>query len=76
MITIFTVVGEHREHPNRLLLLGEDSQYYVQALSDNSPVPVELDDGWVLDGMVLPLDDLVDPLLPTVRAWQEETPAG
>lgn len=49
MIDLFAVVGEHRENPNRLLLLGADGQHYDFVLPDGTTVPVEPDDGWIVD---------------------------
>ena len=50
MTTVLAVVGEHREDPNRLLLLGADGQLYGLALPDGTTASVEPDEAWVVDG--------------------------
>ena len=47
--TVFAVVGEHRDDPDRLLLLGEDGRHYEHRLPDGPTTPVEPDDAWTLD---------------------------
>ena len=49
MTTIFAVVGEHRDDPNRLLLLGDDGRHYAHRLPDGPTTPVEPDAQWVVD---------------------------
>jgi hypothetical protein len=61
MTTIFAVVGEHHDDPDRLLLLGTDGQYYQYQLLDETTSPVNLDESWDLDADLLPLDDFIDP---------------
>jgi hypothetical protein len=46
---VFAVVGEHREDPDLLLLLGTDDRFYQLDLTDGHPTPVELADCWQLD---------------------------
>jgi hypothetical protein len=46
---VFAVVGEHRNNPDRLLLLGDDGRYYAYETSDGVPVPVDLTPDWVVD---------------------------
>jgi len=46
---VFAVVGQHRDDPSRLLLLGEDGRYYAYA-ADHRPVQIALSDAWYLDG--------------------------
>ena len=50
MSTVFAVVGQHREDPDRLLLLGEDGQHYDLRLPDGPTVPIEPDEFWTMDG--------------------------
>ena len=47
--TEFLVVGEHRDDPLHLLLLGADGRHYVYSLPDGSTSPVKPDDGWRLE---------------------------
>jgi hypothetical protein len=41
-----TVVGEHREDPHRLLLLGSDANYYAYSIPDGNTIPVTPDGEW------------------------------
>jgi hypothetical protein len=50
--TVFAVVGEHRDDPDRLLLLGEDGVLYDLNLPDATAVPVEPDERWTVDPAV------------------------
>lgn len=43
------VVGENKEDPDRLLLLGEDGHYYSYSLPDDAAVPVEPGDDWQIE---------------------------
>ena len=47
--TVFAVVGEHRDDPDRLLLRGDDGRYYGHRLPDGPTTPVEPDERWALD---------------------------
>ena len=49
MTNVFAVVGEHRDDPDHLLLLGTDGQLYDHLLPDGPTVPVEPDHRWALD---------------------------
>ena len=49
MIAVFAVVGEHREDPNSLLLLGADGQHYAHRLPDGPITPVEPDEQWAVE---------------------------
>jgi len=53
VVTIFAVVGEHRDDPNRLLLLGADGQHYAHELPDGPTTPVEPDVDWTVDEIKL-----------------------
>jgi len=46
---VLAVVGEHRADPTRLLLLGDDGQYYTYGDESNDPVSVELTPDWIVD---------------------------
>jgi hypothetical protein len=46
---VFNVVGENRDDPDCLLLLGDDGQHYRYHLLDGTTAPAELDDHWVID---------------------------
>ena len=50
MTNIFAVVGEHRDEPTRLLLLGADGHYYAYAaVASREPTEVEPSDDWQID---------------------------
>lgn len=49
MPTDFTVIGHGRDY-DALLLLGDDGQHYAYDLPHGQLVPVELDDGRVVEG--------------------------
>jgi hypothetical protein len=46
---IFSVVGQHREDPDRLLLFGDDGHYYQLDPFEGTPTPVEPTDAWLID---------------------------
>jgi hypothetical protein len=58
MTSVFAVVGQHREDPERLLLLGADGQHYALALPDGDPDPVQPDEDWELDPPAPPAEEL------------------
>jgi hypothetical protein len=58
MTTIFAVVGEHHDDPDRLLLLGADGQYYQYVLPEETTSPVVPDEHWVIDPNPLPVEEL------------------
>ena len=43
------VVGENKEDPEQLLLMGPDGQYYAYSLPAGEPEPVEPDDHWEVE---------------------------
>ena len=47
--TVYSVIGEHRLEPCRLLLLGEDGRYYALAANAAQPTAVEPSDEWKID---------------------------
>ena len=51
MPNILAVVGEHRDDPHHLLLLGEDGQHYDLRLTDGATTPLapEPGDEWLVD---------------------------
>jgi hypothetical protein len=55
---VFAVVGEHRDDPTCLLLLGEDGQHDAYRLLDGAVLAIEPDDAWRVDGARPPLDAL------------------
>ena len=58
--TCFSVVGEHRADPDRLLLLGDDGRYYDLHLPDGSVVPAEPEAGeWTVDPEPPATEDLL-----------------
>ncbi|MEA2585497.1 MAG: hypothetical protein QOF33_3582 [Thermomicrobiales bacterium] len=59
MPNVFSVAGENREDPDRLLLIGSDGLHYQYQLPDGITTPVEPDDAWVIDPDVPPVDELI-----------------
>ncbi len=49
MTTVFAVVGQYRDDPDRLLLLGADGHHYDLELPDGPPLPCEPDERWEID---------------------------
>ena len=58
MTTVFAVVGEHREDPDRLPLLGSDGLHYDHRLPDGPTRPVEPDGDWVVDAITPPAEEI------------------
>lgn len=52
MTNVFAVVGEHREEPTRLLLVGDDGRFYAYATDDTTPTEVDPSDEWAIDAEV------------------------
>ncbi len=46
---VLAVVGESRDDPDCLLLLGEDGRHYRYQLTDGTTMPVVPDEAWVID---------------------------
>lgn len=57
MATTYAVVGEHRDDPDRLLLLGDDGRHYVLELPDSVSTLPRLDDEWTIDPMAIPYEE-------------------
>lgn len=49
MTNVFRVVGEHRTEPSRLLLLGDDGQFYAYATDKDHVAAVEPTEDWTID---------------------------
>ena len=49
MTNVFAVIGEHRHEPTRLLLLGDDGQYYAYGTTRGEPTQVIPSDEWTID---------------------------
>ncbi len=56
--TVFAVVGEHRDDPDHLLVLGADGQHYDLHLPDGVTLPVDPDEEWRLDPSPLEMDEI------------------
>jgi hypothetical protein len=61
MTNIFAVIGENRDDPDRLLVLGADGQHYEYQVSEGTtvPIPIEVDDRWMIDPSPPPLDEML-----------------
>ncbi len=53
---VFAVVGEHRQEPERLLLLGDDGHYYAYATANGQPTEVDPSDEWQIDEGAISFD--------------------
>lgn len=49
MTNVFAVIGENRDDPDRLLVIGGDGQHYEYQVIDGTTSPIELDDRWMID---------------------------
>jgi hypothetical protein len=47
--TELAVVGENKDDPEQLLLLGSDGNYYAYNLPAGEPEPVEPDEHWEVE---------------------------
>jgi hypothetical protein len=60
MPTVFAIVGQHEDDPDRLLLLGDDGQHYQLRLSDGITTPVApAEEPWRLDPAPMPVDEII-----------------
>lgn len=59
MTTVFSVVGQHEEDADLLLLLGEDGQHYQYDVVNETTAPVEPAQGWIVDPNAPTLDDVM-----------------
>ncbi len=57
MTNIFAVVGEHRENPDHLLVLGDDGTYYDYALTTGQTAATEPDESWCTDAHATELEE-------------------
>lgn len=46
---VFSVVGQHRDDPSRILLMGDDGRFYQFDSLETEPIPVEPDGEWVIE---------------------------
>jgi hypothetical protein len=60
MTNIFAVIGEDRDDPDRLLVLGADGQHYAYHIAEGTTAPVELNDEWTFDPNPPPRDELIE----------------
>lgn len=49
MTNVFAVVGERRDDPDHLLVLGDDGAYYDYTLTTGQAEPTEPGDAWNTD---------------------------
>jgi hypothetical protein len=49
-----TVVGENRDDPSQLLMMGTDGSYYAYSLPDEDWSVVKPDDRWVVEPVPSP----------------------
>jgi hypothetical protein len=56
MSDVFTVVGEHRDDSDRLLLIGAAGQYYAHAVPYGITTPITPDDRWFVHPQAPPIE--------------------
>ncbi len=49
MPTVFSVIGEHRDDPDRLLALGSDGRHYALVLPSGTASPTDPGKEWAID---------------------------
>ena len=49
MTNVMAVVGERRDDPDLLLLLGDDGNYYEYRLPDGAASPTQPSEEWLID---------------------------
>ncbi len=59
MTNVFAVVGERRDDPTHLLVLGEDGSYYDYALATGHAALTDPDESWTADPSARELEDHV-----------------
>ena len=57
MTNVFAVVGERRDVPDHLLVLGDDGSYYDYAVTTGQTEPVEPNAAWSTDAPMAALDE-------------------
>jgi hypothetical protein len=60
MTNVFAVVGEHRDDPDHLLVLGDDGSYYDYTVTTGQTEPVEPSAAWRADAPLAALDEALD----------------
>ena len=66
MPNAYTVIGHGRDNHDALLLLGDDGQHYAYDVLHDRLAPVQVDDGWIVEGGAAPegADLSADPDVP------------
>jgi hypothetical protein len=59
MPTVYSVIGEHRDNPDRLLALGSDGKHYALTLPSGATAPTEPGDEWAIDSLPPDPEDVV-----------------
>jgi hypothetical protein len=60
MTNVFAVVGEHRDDPDHLLVLGDDGSYYDYTVTTGQTEPVEPTAVWSTDAPIAALDEALE----------------
>ena len=58
----FRVVGERRDDPGHLLVLGCDGRWYDYDITGSRVTPIELTDSWAVDVTESPLQHVPAPI--------------
>jgi hypothetical protein len=62
MPNVFSVIGENRDDPDHLLMLGSDGQHYDYRVTDGTTTPTDpaaAPDDWAVDPDLPPFEDLL-----------------
>lgn len=59
MTNIFAVVGEHRDNPDHLLVLGDDGSYYDYTVTTGQTALTEPDLSWTTDADIPELEEVL-----------------
>jgi hypothetical protein len=49
MTNVFSVIGQHRDEPDRLLLWGDDGRFYAWTTDLPEPIEIEPSPDWTID---------------------------
>jgi hypothetical protein len=58
MANLFSIIGQHKDDPDRFLLIAEDGQHYSTDVSISEPLPVQPGDDYLIDEYVIDFDDV------------------
>ena len=75
MTNLFSVIGEHREHPDRLLLRGEDGRFYALQSPGEEPGAIVPGPEWRVDRELPGEPELLPHAIPDAFSREESLAA-